>query len=361
MQLYHKKEDCNGCSACANACPKQAIRMCNDMSGFCYPKVDNKLCVACGKCENVCPKKYKECRDEEKNKQTIYLGAQARNSEIRMESSSGGLFTVFAQKIIEMGGVVCAAALCEDMVVRHTFAKSEEELVRLRKTKYTQSQIGDSYRIVRKNLKQGTTVLFAGTPCQCAGLIRMLDKPYDNLYTASLVCYGVPSPKVFANYVKYLGKKHGGKVRDFSFRDKRMHDNGHTVSYVSDCEYSHSLYADPFNKLYFRNHILRPSCFACEFCTTERNMDITLGDFWGLEKVRPELDDGDGTSLVILHSEKAALLWKSVEKETLFFHCEREDVLQPRLLEPVKSGESKLYPFAGVWVRGPMFRWLERK
>lgn len=417
MKRVTEKSSCTGCGACANVCAGGFIFMKSDISGFLYPTIDTGRCIGCGKCRQICPKniersqngnKSSECGPGSIKDKNVYLGVHAPDKTIRMESSSGGAFSVFAGEILSRGGAVCAAALCEDMVVRHLVIKRPEDLPKLRKTKYVQSDTGMVFREIRDILKgteKGNTgavmgieagnsdavteteagnrkdaiketenvnfgeVLFVGTPCQCMGLKSFLGKEYSSLYTAALVCYGVPSPKVFSNYVKFLGKQKGGKVTSFSFRDKRNHDSGHTVSYTvcpesknkkpenlksSEKEYFHPLNEDAYSKLYFRNHIIRPSCFSCPYANPDRETDITLGDFWGIEKVKKEFDDGDGTSLVILHSEKSRRLWESVKSKTEYFECQREDVLQPRLRGPVDN--PKPYPAMGLLVKGPVFR-----
>ncbi len=363
MKLYGKKENCTGCGACVNGCTQQAIQMCTDLNGFAYPKVDEKKCTHCGQCKLLCPQNASAKYGKPDNTgEPLYVGAKSLEYEERMNSSSGGLFSLFAKQILKSGGYVCAAALDEDMVVRHTLIHDVADLERLRKTKYVQSEIGSCFSRIKEivSAPENKKVLFVGTPCQCQGLLRCLGEQRENLYTASLVCYGVPSPKVFQNYVRFLEKKHGAKLKSFSFRDKRKHDSGHTVSYLADKEYAHELYKDPYCRLFFRNHILRPSCFSCKYTTTNRNTDITLGDFWGIEKVKPEFDDGDGTSLVICHSEKGKQLWDVVKDGTEYFTCQREDILQPRLLEPVNRAKSKVYPAAGLWIKRAVFKGLEK-
>ena len=142
--------------------------------------------------------------------------------------------------------------------------------------------------------------------------------------------------------MKDLEKKRGGQITDFSFRDKRMHDSGHTCAYVAGGkEYAGSLYADAYCRMYFSNHIIRPSCHECRFCTVGRSSDFTIGDFWGIEKVKPKLDDGMGTSMVIVHTEKAKEIWEAVKDQLSWFACEEKDVLQPRLTEPTKAARSR--------------------
>jgi len=338
-RLYEEKKACCGCGACVDVCRKDVVRMVIDREGFRYPKIDGGLCVDCRRCEDVCPVK-KQSTKKEVSRQ--YFAVQAMDEKVRYASSSGGMFPILAEYVFRQQGVVYGAAFDKNMRVVHREIRGREELDSVKRTKYVQSSMKGIYRKIETRLKKEQWVLFCGTPCQAEGLRRYLKQPYPRLILADLVCYGVPSPGIWRDYVKYLEGKYGGKMMDFSFRDKRMHDSGHTCSYViGGQEHSGSLFADSYCGMYFTNHILRPSCHDCKFCTMERNSDITIGDFWGIEKVKPEIDDGMGTSLVILHTEKAREIWEAVRDETFWFCCEEKDVLQPRLTEPTEAAKSR--------------------
>lgn len=311
-----------------------------DREGFIYPKIISDKCIDCGKCEAVCPIKYYE-KDKTTGRR-IYFGVQAKNDRIRFSSTSGGAFSVLAKHILSCKGVVFGAAMDTNGVVYHKDIQRIEELQLLQKSKYVQSRITDCYEKVKCYLRDGRQVLFSGTPCQCQAMKQYIGKNSDKLTIVDFVCYGVPSPWVWQKYLKELEKKYHGKVSDFCFRDKRGRDNGHTVSMkVGNREFFHSLDQDLFCKIYFCNYILRPSCHFCRFCTVERESDITIGDFWGLEKVKPEMEDGMGTSLMILHNEKANKIWKSVKSYFRYFQCEEKDVLQPRLLAPTPQSKKR--------------------
>lgn len=344
-ELYIKKEECCGCGACVDVCPKGAVRMAVDQEGFRYPRIDGKLCIDCRRCEQVCPVKEPE---EQKSagkavgKARQYFGVQAKEKKTRYESSSGGMFPVLAEYVLKRQGVVYGASYGRDMRVVHREIRSLEKLDCIKRTKYVQSSLKGIYKRAEKHLKADRWVLFCGTPCQAKGLMLYLKKSYPKLLVADLVCYGAPSPGVWRDYVKYLEKKRGGPVTDFSFRDKRMGDSGHTCAYVAGGkEYTGSLYADVYCRMYFSDHIIRPSCHECRFCTVERDSDFTIGDFWGLEKVKPEMDDGMGTSMVIVHTEKAKKVWEEVKGSLSWFECEEKDVLQPRLTGAVSAARSR--------------------
>lgn len=355
-EIFKDKKECCGCGACMEICPVQAITMREDREGFLYPKINKNKCIDCGQCSLVCPMKRGNLgpgtKEQGKNAgKWIYIGAQAAEEALRYKSSSGGVFPVLARNVLKKGGAVFGSVMCEDGVVRHKMAQREEELAPMQKTKYVQSSLEGGFENVEDCLRKGRPVLFTGTPCQCRAMRLYLgrkkekagrggesrERPLsENLLLVDLVCYGVPSPGIWRKYLKELEKKYGGKLSDFCFRDKREQDNGHTVSFsVGSKEYAHPMGEDSFCRVYFRNYTLRPACYFCKFCTTERESDITMGDFWGIEKVRPEMNDGMGTSLVILRSEKAKKIWEEVKENFRYFQCGREEILQPRLQEPV--------------------------
>lgn len=358
MKPYAQKKNCCGCSACGDICPVNAIRMTQDGEGFLYPEINNAVCIHCGRCEAVCPTGKKETASNNQ-----YFGARARDEHTRRASSSGGVFPELAQYVLRRGGTVFGAAFEADMAVVHREARTPEELECLKTTKYVQSRMDSVYRRIASRLKEGEWVLFCGTPCQAHALRLFLDQPYPTLITADLVCYGVPSPGVWKDYTGVLEHRHGGKLTDFSFRDKRAKDNGHTRAFVcGGKEYAADLGEDPYCAMFFGNYILRPSCHACTYCTVDRGSDFTLGDFWGIEKVRPEADDGMGNSLVILHTKQARNVWEEVRERLDCFPCEKEDILQPRLAGPTPAAKGRglfmllrrILP-AGVFFR--LFAW----
>lgn len=330
-KLFEKKNQCCGCGACEAVCSQKAIEMIADREGFFYPRVNRRECINCGNCERVCPIKGRDIGTEKRT----YWGAQAKDDKIRFSSSSGGVFSILARYILERGGVVFGAVMVKDGGVCHRDIQDAKGLPLLQKSKYVQSDITDCYKKVKEYLERGLQVMFTGTPCQCQAMKQYIGKECDRLLLVDLICYGVPSPGVWKKYLNELEKKYHEKVSGFTFRDKQKKDNGHVVVIKTENKkWVYSMEQDLFCRLYFSNYILRPSCHLCKFCTVERGNDITIGDFWGIEKVKPEMDDGMGTSVVILHNEKSLSIWNSVKKEICCFQCEKEDILQPRLCEP---------------------------
>lgn len=338
MVLLHERAQCCGCLACMDACLQKAITVQVDKEGFCYPNIQRDLCVECGRCEKVCPCKGKENKEEFRK----FFGVRAKNNELRQASTSGGAFPVLAEYILQHGGVIYGAGFDGSMRLTHQRADDHEKLDRLIQTKYIQSDLAGVYEMVRCDLKDKRNVLFVGTPCQTEAVRKLFGMTYPKLILVDLICYGVPSPMIWKDYVHYLEKRHKGQLKAFNFRDKRNHDNGHTISYqVDNREFLNEYSKDPFIAMYYSNCILRPSCHECRFSTLQRNSDITIGDFWGIEKKALNMDDGMGTSLVILHTHKAARIWKEIRDCFHYIECAEHEVLQPRLISPTLASKKR--------------------
>lgn len=305
------KSKCCGCSACYNVCPKKAITMDSDNEGFLYPVINGDNCVDCGLCNKVCPVENKILPN---SKQPIAYAGKINDETIRIESSSGGVFSAIATYVLNNGGVVFGAAFNDDFSVSHIAVETIDDLSRLRGSKYLQSSIDDTYTLAERFLKEGRLVLFSGTPCQVNGLISFLKKPYENLITQDLICHGVPSPDVWQKYVRYRSALAGASARRISSRHKKYGWKRFSVSFSfeNDTEYLCQLNCDPFMRAFLNNMCLRPSCYDCSFKSLERNSDITLADFWGIEKVIPDFDDDKGTSLIMVHTEKGKQILEKV-------------------------------------------------
>lgn len=316
MITINDKQKCSGCHACFSACPKNCISMKADEEGFLYPIVDEQSCVNCGLCDKVCP-----ILQSNQIKGSIEAYAVKNNDEyIRQNSSSGGFFSVVSEWVLSQGGIVFGASFDKKLNVIHQSADNSEGLERLRGSKYVQSIIGDTYLQAKDFLEKGRIVYYTGTPCQIEGLLSFLSKPYDNLITSDIICHGVPSPAVWQKYLDSYSKNDGTVVSKASFRNK---DEGWKrfsmkLELSNDVQYRKMFLNDDFMLAFLKNYCLRPSCYGCSFKTIERPSDFTLADFWGIEKMLPEMDDDKGTSLVLVNSEKGQMLFDKLKNRITF-------------------------------------------
>ncbi len=304
--LFKRKEDCCGCGACLNICPKQAITMNEDEYGFLYPIIDEDKCVRCGLCKKVCAFQNRE-------ETNVPLGCYAvvnENAEQASRSASAGVFAAIAEKVIGDGGIVYGAAFTQNWGVHHIAIDNLKDLVKLQGSKYAHSDIERTFSEAKKELLKGRWVLFTGTPCQVAGLYEFLGKDYENLITADIVCHGVPSSRMLQDYLKTIEKRYGGKITAFTFRDKLIGwgINGSAVIKGRKIK----IWQSASSYLYFftRGWLYRENCYKCKYACEHRPADITLGDYWGIEKQHPELlgkggwDENKGISCVIENTSK---------------------------------------------------------
>lgn len=306
---------CSGCGACAQTCSIEGISMKKDAEGFLRPFIDERRCKECKACINVCPVNKKE-----KNKVTFQQKAYAvinLNNKERKNSSSGGVFVLLARQVLCEGGVVFGAKFEKDFSVKHDYVEKEIDLYKLQCSKYVQSDIANSYKLVKQFLTTGRKVLFSGTPCQVAGLKTYLNKDYVNLITQDFVCHGVPSPLVWKKYIEYIETKEQKKIKHVKFRAKENGWRQFNLSFEFEDGTTKKEKAneDLYMRAFLSNLSLRPSCYNCSFKALKRESDITLADFWGIEKVLPEMDDDKGTSFVTIHSTKGGDLFELIRKK----------------------------------------------
>ncbi|MBO5525538.1 MAG: Coenzyme F420 hydrogenase/dehydrogenase, beta subunit C-terminal domain [Clostridia bacterium] len=295
-----------------------------DAEGFLYPKVNESICVNCSLCEKVCPFN-KETPIREKKPDTY--AAKIKDDDVRNQSSSGGIFSILANRIIEEDGVVYGVAMAEDLKsAHHIRIENVEDLKLLRGSKYLQAETGDIYSRVKIDLEKGKKVLFSGVPCQINGLKSFLRKEYENLLMVEVICHGTPSPALWKKYFEYLENKFNAKIEKVNFREKR---NGwKTFGLIEDGErISQYLnqHQDPYMQMFLRDYCLRPSCYNCTAKKLESMADLTIADFWGIQDVVPEMDDDKGTSLVIVQSEKGAKILERLKDKYVRVRVSFED------------------------------------
>lgn len=313
------KNLCSGCHACYNICPQNCITMDADDEGFLYPDIEQEKCVSCGRCKTVCP----VLREYNGHKRGQAYACINKNDEIRMNSSSGGIFTLIAEYVTEQGGIVFGASFDSELNVHHIEVKNKDGLYKLRGSKYLQSRIGNTYAVAESYLKQGRIVLFSGTPCQISGLKAYLGKEYDNLIMQDIICHGVPSPMVWQKYLAYQEEIYDCPIDRKSNPAFRQKDEGWKIynvsfKFINDAVYKKSSDKDLYIKAFLSNICLRPSCYNCNSKFLERESDITLADFWGVENVVPDMFDDKGTSLVFVNSPKGRKIFEKISKDMLY-------------------------------------------
>lgn len=306
------KADCCGCRACEQICNHNALRMECDEEGFLYPVLDDQKCVDCKLCEGVCPIKNNITRQD---LSPLVYAAKNNNADILMKSSSGGIFSVIAAKVLSLEGVVYGAAFDTEMNLRHLRVSSPNDLYRLRGSKYVQSDVGNTYVQVKEDLKKGLYVYYTGTPCQIAGLRLFLRKEYSHLLTSDLICHGTPSQKLFSKVAAQMEIRKDAKLTDHLFRDKSLIGwSCSSTSFFLRKEKTMRIRYAPLMKAYFnafiKGDIMRMVCYSCPFSNEKRVGDITIADFWGVEKFHPNFPHPrKGVSLVMVNTKQGEAFW----------------------------------------------------
>ena len=327
--------DCCGCSACYAICPKEAISMQYDNLGFLYPVVNHEKCIDCGKCNKVCAFNSQYDRTNLFEKPVAYAVRHKDLNEV-MNSRSGAFFVAISDEVLRQGGVVYGAGYDQNKKVIHKRATTRRERDEFRKSKYVQSEMGTIFNNVKTDLEKGLLVLFSGTPCQTAGLASFIGKSKrHNLLLVDIVCHGVPSPFIWKDYMLYQERRHHNKIVSFDFRDKELGWKAHKESFTFNN--GKKIFDNLFKFLFIKNFILRNSCSRCHYSNIHRPSDITIGDFWGWEKIVPDFNkDNKGVSLVLCNTEKGATYFESLSKAIDCVRVPIEDCLQPNLIHPAK-------------------------
>ncbi|BES66458.1 Coenzyme F420 hydrogenase/dehydrogenase, beta subunit C-terminal domain [Gottschalkiaceae bacterium SANA] len=321
-----KYKSCMGCHACYSICPAGCIAMDEDKEGFRYPRVNYEKCIRCSKCIDVCPI-INKTMVESNPKSYACLN---NDEDVRLDSSSGGMFTLIAEKIIDLGGVVFGAGFNDEFEVKHSYVEAKERLWQLRGSKYVQSKIGDSYQQAKKFLDSKRGVLFTGTPCQIAGLQSYLGKSYSNLITIDIICHGVPSPEIWRKYVEFRESRAESRVKRIDFRQKDEGWKRYSVLFLfkNNTEYRQNLHKDLYMRAFLKDVCLRPSCYDCKFKGLNRQSDITLADFWGIQNMLPEMDDDKGTSLIFVNSESGQSVFNEIKDGMIYKEVDLEEAVK---------------------------------
>lgn len=331
---------CCGCGACKNICPVSAISMQADKKGFLYPHIDEGKCINCGKCLKVCPIQSK-ITTEVKDRQEVYA-VRPKDEELLRKSTSGGAFSLLADPILEKGGVCFGATLDDNLYIKHVSINDKSNLDLLRGSKYVQSDTLQTFTEVANCLLDGKEVLYSGTPCQVDGLQRFLEEKkvdQSKLLTVDLLCHGVPSPKVWKDFTEYLSKKYKRKLKTFYFRTKHAgwENSIETAVFENGKKKRNTQAIRVFLNLFYKNASLRPYCYKCQYSSYDRKSDITIGDFWGVEKVFPEMNDNKGVSLVLVNTEKGKRFFVDVKNNANIKQTSKDRCKQRALLFPAKA------------------------
>lgn len=307
--------DCTGCSLCANVCGHDAIAMVWSEEGFLIPQVDEAACVGCGLCVLKCPALQERPKVQDDLRDSVpTFGAWHRDAEVHRASSSGGVFTALASWVLAQGGCVFGVVWRDKVTAVFTKAESMEEVAMMRGSKYTTAMPLFAYREVKAELKKGRRVLFTGTPCQVHALRRYLVKDYENLLTFDIVCHGVPSHLLLEKYVREAEQEAGQTVSYVSFRGKRdswkrfdqvchFADGSERVCYLGEDEYM---------KVFLSDVVLNECCYNCRYAHFPRQGDLTLGDFWGADRLHADWPIRDGITVLLANSPKGVEAMREV-------------------------------------------------
>lgn len=370
--LFKNKSECCGCGACVNACPKNAISMRTDEYGFLYPAIDKKICIKCKKC-------IKSCNYGKTKKISLketYV-AKTVNTDIK-KSASGGVFASIATMILEQGGEIYGCELSSEkgrLLPKHIGITKESELYKVQGSKYIQSDLNDVFKRIKKGLMEDKLILFSGTPCQIAGLQGYLQKDYPTLYTVDIICHGVPSAQFFQDYITFEEKRLSRKIIDFKFRDKTQGWKLYgKLTYLNEDNEEKYKYFEPkessYYQMFLNSYTYRDSCYCCPYAGENRQGNITIGDFWCVELIHPELikeNKGplhyqEGTSCLIINDKKGEKLikeygkgiqrWKSSYKNASKYNGQLTEASKcPKERRTVLEKYKKGYRYVEKWYR----------
>ena len=321
MISIQDKSKCCGCNACGDVCAYGAILFKTDIEGFWYPEVDASKCTNCGLCEKVCPNLQPASKIERYSIPIVY-GAYTTDEAIRLDSTSGGIHSTLAKKIYDQLGYVGGAIYNDDHTVSQYISSNFEDLSKIRSSKYLQSNSEGIYKKIKSLLKAGQLVFYCGSPCYIHALYKYLgEREYDNLITCDFICRGTNSPKVFLSYMDMLESAYGAKATEIKFKNKKWgwHNFSMRVNFSNGKQYCKDRWHDLFFIGYLQaGNFCRPSCYDCQFKGFPQKADITLADFWGIERLDKSMDQDKGTSLVLINSLKGQKLFDSIKSDIVW-------------------------------------------
>ena len=345
------KTRCCGCNACGDICPKDAITFKTDIEGFWYPEVNMDKCINCGLCDKICPELHiDELKKNDSEKPLHTIAAIHKKMNVRWDSTSGGAFSAMAEGMYEQGGYVGGAIYDNKFLVHHYVSNDKNDLAKLRSSKYLESDAIGLYKKIHELLRKGEHVLVCGTPCQMAALRSFLRKDYENLIIVDFICRGVNSPKVYRKYLDSLERKYGGKVVYVKAKNKELGWRNLTRKVVFDNGkvYYGVHMKDDFRRGYHTNVFCRPSCYDCQYKGFPRIADITIADYWGIEKISPNLDNNIGTSMILLNSRKGVAYFETIKHKLEWEETPFEDIFGGNIalrksIEPAKINRKQFF------------------
>lgn len=317
------KDKCTGCTACYSNCSHDAITMITDNMGFKCPMIDEKKCINCGLCQKTCPILN---TSSNASLNQCYVGYN-KNDDEKNKASSGAIFSLIAERVIDEGGVVIGAAFDEDMCLKHIMVDNKDDLEKLKRSKYLQSDLNNIIQQIKESI-QSRKVLFVGTPCQVAG-VKAVIKNSKNLICIDLFCHGVPAPKLFEKYTKEIEDKYNDKITDYNFRDKATGwDSYSNTVIMKNNKYSQLQSENDYMRLFLSDVALRESCFSCNFKLGNKYSDITLGDFWGVKNIYPDMYNKKGVSAIIINTNSGNCIFNEIKDKLEYKTCNLNDILK---------------------------------
>lgn len=344
--IITEKNSCIGCTACVNVCALKAITMQADSEGFLYPVIDDAKCVECGKCKAICPSNTSvfDSLVDSATEPRVYA-AKIKDEEIRKISTSGGAFSAIVQKVLKNNGVIYGAQFDENFKVVHGRATTNDDYKKFMGSKYVQSEIGNTFSLVKADLAEGKEVLFTGTPCQVAGLYAFLGtKLRDNLITCEIVCHGVPSPLMWKEHLSLIEKEKNSKIAGYKNRSKVEGWNCHNEHFFLEngkSEYKTKL-SQNHKDLFYGHFIIRPSCHECKYAApSPRVADIAIADYWGIENVMPDFYDNKGTSMIIVNTLKGEKVFEEIKSILEYRESNLTDAFKENHFKPARKNPQR--------------------